>query len=187
MKNPLGWALVTLVLIPSHGFARPDTEIRNFHEVSPIVFRSGHLTKAAIKQLPKYGVKTILNLEDPEGNFEREKRQAGKLDIAAVHYGLNPLFAKPSMQRMDEIIEFLKDEQNYPLLIHCNHGEDRTGMVVGLYRVFIEGLAPSTAYQEMLNHGFHPVAQVGLKCAFWEKTGMEVPGYCGLIPVGDDD
>lgn len=39
--------------------------------------------------------------------------------------------------------------------VHCTHGQDRTGEVVGEYRVD-DGWTKAIAYQEMLAHHYHP-------------------------------
>ena len=54
--------------------------------------------------------------------------------------------------------------------VHCRHGQDRTGLVVGLERVFIEGWDPADAYAEMLKYGFHTYF-LGLKDYFFDQTG----------------
>ncbi len=54
--------------------------------------------------------------------------------------------------------------------VHCRHGQDRTGLVVGLERVFIEGWDPADAYAEMLSYGFHTYF-LGLKEYFFTQTG----------------
>jgi hypothetical protein len=41
-------------------------------------------------------------------------------------------------------------------LVHCTHGQDRTGYVVGRFRVLHDGWTKHAAYQEMLAHHFHP-------------------------------
>ena len=41
-------------------------------------------------------------------------------------------------------------------LVHCTHGQDRTGFVVGRYRVLHDGWTKDAAYEEMLQHHFHP-------------------------------
>ncbi|KAI3956759.1 hypothetical protein MKX01_039554 [Papaver californicum] len=35
---------------------------------------------------------------------------------------------------IDEAVKVLLDERNHPVLIHCRHGNHRTGIVVGCYR-----------------------------------------------------
>jgi len=41
-------------------------------------------------------------------------------------------------------------------LIHCTHGQDRTGYIVGRFRVLSQGWTKDRAYAEMRAHGFHP-------------------------------
>ena len=51
--------------------------------------------------------------------------------------------------------------------VHCEHGQDRTGEVVGFYRLK-EGTNAATAYAEMLKNGFHP-ALFGLT-RYWNEA-----------------
>jgi hypothetical protein len=48
-------------------------------------------------------------------------------------------------------------------LVHCTHGQDRTGYVVGRHRVQHEGWTKLAAYKEMRAHLFH-----------WELVGLSV-------------
>lgn len=41
-------------------------------------------------------------------------------------------------------------------IVHCTHGQDRTGEVVGEYRVDDDGWTKDRAYQEMIAHHYHP-------------------------------
>lgn len=41
-------------------------------------------------------------------------------------------------------------------LVHCTHGQDRTGYVIGRHRVQHEGWSKARAYDEMRAHHFHP-------------------------------
>lgn len=40
-------------------------------------------------------------------------------------------------------------------LVHCTHGQDRTGYVIGRHRVQNDGWTKDAAYAEMLAHHFH--------------------------------
>lgn len=60
-----------------------------------------------------------------------------------------------------------------PVLVHCLHGEDRTGLLVGLYRVR-HGATPAMAWAEMRAYGFHG-SLVMLRRAFERQTGWRVP------------
>ena len=48
-----------------------------------------------------------------------------------------------------------------PVLVHCWHGSDRTGTMVAVYRIVIEGWTKAQATDEMINggFGFHPLWQ----------------------------
>ena len=46
-----------------------------------------------------------------------------------------------------------------PVLLHCRHGADRTGLICALYRMVTQGWTRDAAIEELMNgnYGFHPV------------------------------
>jgi protein tyrosine/serine phosphatase len=64
--------------------------------------------------------------------------------------------------------------------VHCEHGHDRTGMIVALYRVCFDGWGPETAYQEMINMGHNPDDHVtqGTDVFFWQSTATR---FCDRV------
>jgi protein tyrosine/serine phosphatase len=46
-----------------------------------------------------------------------------------------------------------------PVLVHCHHGADRTGLICALWRILYEGWSRQSAIDEMIEggYGFHPV------------------------------
>ena len=46
-----------------------------------------------------------------------------------------------------------------PILVHCRHGADRTGLIMAMYRVVFQGWTKEQAKKEMLEggYGFHAV------------------------------
>ena len=58
--------------------------------------------------------------------------------------------------------------------VHCEHGQDRTGLIIGAYRVRVQRWSKSQAYQEMKAHGFHPLLH-GLYSS-WLEDVAEAPG-----------
>jgi len=67
---------------------------------------------------------------------------------------------QPSDKTIDDILKELTNSENFPILVHCHAGRERTGLIVGFYRVLVEGKDPDAAYQEMLDKGFRPQATV---------------------------
>jgi protein tyrosine/serine phosphatase len=51
-------------------------------------------------------------------------------------------------------------------VLHCQHGNDRTGLAIACYRVWVQGWPKAAAQKEMLDDGFHPMLR-GL-WDFWQ-------------------
>src|SRR2546430_2746714 len=58
--------------------------------------------------------------------------------------------------------------KNGKIFVHCEHGQDRTGLVVACYRVQAEGWSKAKAEKEMFDHGFHKILH-GL-WEYWESV-----------------
>jgi protein tyrosine/serine phosphatase len=41
-----------------------------------------------------------------------------------------------------------------PILIHCHHGSDRTGLVIAMYKIVFGNMTKEDAVDEMVNGGF---------------------------------
>ena len=64
----------------------------------------------------------------------------------------------------EDVIKFLRIATTpalQPVLVHCQHGSDRTGTMVAIYRIAFEGWSKAQATDEMVNggFGFHPIWQ----------------------------
>ncbi len=62
----------------------------------------------------------------------------------------------------EDVVKFLRLATTpalQPVLVHCRHGSDRTGIMVALYRIVVEGWSKAEATDEMINggFGFHPM------------------------------
>lgn len=54
---------------------------------------------------------------------------------------------------INTFLTHLKDACYQPLIIHCQHGRDRTGFLAAVYRIEIQGWSPQAAWDEMLRLG----------------------------------
>ena len=64
----------------------------------------------------------------------------------------------------EDVVKFLRIATTpalQPVLVHCQHGSDRTGTMVAIYRIAYEGWSKTQAMDEMINggFGFHPMWQ----------------------------
>jgi protein-tyrosine phosphatase len=164
----LGFVALTSFTVASAGlFSTPP--IPKFFEVTPAnecavgdgaqarsagtIFRGGHPDAVGLQILAtQYFVKSIDNLEDgsaPQG--EVSLIQSLGLSIQELLHPL-PDFGVISLPNgqydhdaMIAAVSELRRSSNFPIFVHCTHGEDRTGMVVALHRVFNECWAPAQA------------------------------------------
>lgn len=127
-----------------------------FFEVSPGIYRSAQPSKTDMADLKEFGIKTILNLNNDDETMAKEQKAAKKLGIEVIEHPMSGFWSPDELQ-VEESLKVLQDPNNHPILIHCKHGEDRTGLIVGLHRVYAEGWTPDVAYEEMLERGFHPI------------------------------
>lgn len=148
------FALLFTQLVWAGPYPSVEAEVPEFHAVSPGIYRGGRASAAGLAELAKLGVKTIVNLENEPEFVEREERIAKLLNIRFISKPMSGFFT-PSDRNVSEILALLADPQNYPLFVHCKHGQDRTGLIVGLHRVLHEGWDSERAYQEMWNYNFH--------------------------------
>lgn len=186
MKLPLHLVLLALSLFSCNGFARETgSVIPNFRQVSTDLWRGGSPGVTGVKELAELKIQTVLNLQSTNSEIRAERIAAQKHGMRFISIQLAPLFFKPSHRLVEQVLSVLMSASGSALFVHCRHGEDRTGFAVGLYRVFVQGWPPDVAYAEMIDRGFHPGSERGLKCAFDEKTGRPLDAICDFIPEYD--
>lgn len=152
--------------------SKEDGWRHNFRRVSDGIYRSGRLDAFELEKLYNMGVKTILNLEGT-GDFEKERENIDKIErrrkenhepdwhIALENVALSGTTA-PRFEQLDHALAIAGDHTKYPILIHCKHGEDRTGVVVAAYRTEIEKMSMDDAAKEAKSlHCCHLVIKGG--------------------------
>jgi Tyrosine phosphatase family len=94
------------------------------------VYRCARLGPADLQRVVhQYKIRTLFNLcgcSDPEPWYKQESLTTCQLDICQEDLGFSA-GRLPSTQAMRRLIEAL-DRCDYPILIHCHRGIDRTGM-----------------------------------------------------------
>lgn len=161
----------TLLVLPLlFGLSIAYADINQFDQVSHGIYRGGQPQDFQDYQLLKsVGVRTILNLRTTESDVNKERRIADDMGIEFKNIPISGFFA-PSDKDIKSILNFMTDTHNQPVFVHCQYGQDRTGLVVGLYRVWFEGWSPKDAYAEMEDHGFKSIL-LGLTGYFWTHVG----------------
>jgi protein tyrosine phosphatase (PTP) superfamily phosphohydrolase (DUF442 family) len=107
----------------------------NFHTLLPgRVYRSAQLNEADLKRvIQKHGIRTIVNLRGLGLGmdwYHGEWRAAHQGNIAMEDIGLSA-GRLPPVSELRYLVRVL-DESEYPILIHCKQGIDRTGLTSAL-------------------------------------------------------
>ena len=128
--------------------------IRNFSKASGTLFRGAAPTESGIRFIRSLGIKTIIDLRAPGIITRREC-------VYATNYDLNYFNIPVNYLRLSDTIiaAFLAvalHPRYQPAFVHCIGGEDRTGAMVAIYRVAMDGWPFNWAYREMLDQRFHP-------------------------------
>jgi protein tyrosine/serine phosphatase len=150
--------------------------IPNFRVVDAEVYRGGQPTAEGWAYLKSRGVKTVVKLDlISEGSDEA----AANLGMTVVDASGPPssyldVYGAPKPERIRLAVSTLQDENLRPVFVHCLHGQDRTGLIVGLFRVLTDHYPKPMAYKEMRENGFHPALH-GLH-EIWENfDGKSLP------------
>ncbi len=127
--------------------------VPNFYRVSDSLYRSAQPTADGMKNLKKMGVETVVNLR----SFHSDRNEIGVTGLAYEH-----IYMKTWYPKQNEAVRFLQivtNPKRTPVLVHCQHGADRTGTMIAIYRIAIQGWTKEEAIREMKEggYGFHRI------------------------------
>ncbi|MDH4133990.1 MAG: dual specificity protein phosphatase family protein [Gammaproteobacteria bacterium] len=120
----------------------------NLHKVSDTLYRSAQPTAEGMRNLKALGIRTVINLRAFHSDREL-------LDATGLHG--EHIYMKTWHPEQADVVRFLKlatDSAQAPVLVHCQHGADRTGTMVALYRMAVQGWSQEEATREMAEGGF---------------------------------
>jgi protein tyrosine/serine phosphatase len=126
------------------------SKFKNLYILNDSLYRSEQPDEKGFKSLDSMGVKSILSLRSKAV----DEKMVGKLPLKLYNVKMSAeLFSD------EEIIEALKviSKSPKPLLVHCVHGADRTGVVMAMYRIIYGGWGKKQAIEEMRkgDYNFH--------------------------------
>jgi protein tyrosine phosphatase (PTP) superfamily phosphohydrolase (DUF442 family) len=135
--RPATWA----VAVSTQGVA-------NLWRVETDLYRSARPESAGFQELEKLGVKAVLDVESPADEAAAKGTKLKLFHVPMNAFGLRD-------ESVLEAMKILSDPANRPIVIHCQHGADRTGAMMALYRVVVEGWSKDDAIREMNAGGYH--------------------------------
>ena len=129
-------------------WAQPIEVQYNLFQMSPTLYRSALPDDGAVPLLKNLKVATVINfLPEADSNW---------LSTPGIHqvqlpYRTNHVDDSDVLKTLRAIQEA---EASGPVLMHCKHGSDRTGLMAAMYRVVVQGWSKEDALNEMTQGGF---------------------------------
>lgn len=129
-------------------WAAPVDKSFNLYRMQPDLYRSA-LPKANQQgELQRLKIATVINfyqrsdaewLSDPSIRLIHQPLHADRVDDADVLQALRSIREAQALG---------------PVLIHCKHGQNRTGLIAAMYRIVYQGWSKQQAIAEMRGGGF---------------------------------
>ena len=148
LANSLMLCCVCLMIIGCQSNMKPSDNLPdNFYKISDDLSRSEQPTRKQIQYLEKLGFKTIINLR----LLHSDRDKLENTDLSEVWIKI-----RAGNISDEKIIEILKaiNQSPKPILIHCWHGSDRTGVAVAMYRIVFQNWSKSQAINELMKPEF---------------------------------
>lgn len=125
----------------------------NLYKVSDTLYRGEQPTAEGFKELEKLGIKMVVNLR----SLHSDRDELEGTSLGYEHIRMEAW--DPEHEQVEAFLKVAADPEKQPIFVHCMHGSDRTGTMVAVYRIVIEGWEAEKAIDEMQKgpFGFHAI------------------------------
>lgn len=197
MKHTLPTALSAILLAACQTLpaAAPDTmntrhwatlvkQDANLYRIDDRLYRSEQPVAEDGATLSRLGIRSVVNLRFFDRNDDDHLKTHG---LTLINRPLLSWNIKP--KDIAEILYLIeKQQQNGPVLIHCYHGADRTGLIAGMYRILYQGWTVEDAKAEMQHgpYGYHSIWK-NIANLFTEEKVQEVKTHLNRLRRNGQD
>ncbi len=94
----------------------------------------------------RHAIRTLVNLRGKTPGFESAFAARHGLKLFSFNLSAS---RPPTSEDVERFLRILQDPDNHPLLVHCRTGVDRTGYMIGTYRVATQGWDADRAARDM--------------------------------------
>jgi protein tyrosine/serine phosphatase len=201
---------------PAQDLTKAQQNLKKFRQISPSIYAGGnpvaqkYMTQG-LDALVELGIAAAIDLQggDVDGTwtglaasylqkgehpdaiaYEREYFESR--GVAFFNFPLNSHAPKTPAEdisiRLALVLMSLATPEQ-PVYIHCEHGADRTGLLIALYRVYYENWDPQLAYAEWVKYGHTRIARIitgDLDEYFWNFTAQIAKERSETAPCAAD-
>lgn len=143
----------TKVIAPQQNFFSQKIEIASFenlYNVDDHLYRSEQPDSKGWIELNNLGIGTVLNLR----NWKSDMMVENNTGMEFIHFPIKA--GAISYEEVKEALKIIIKTQK-KVLVHCKHGSDRTGCIVAVYRMVVNGWTREKSINEFLDprFGYH--------------------------------
>lgn len=131
--------------------------VAKLYQVTPQLYRSAQPDANGFRAVEALGIRTVVSLRQTVNDVPL----AAGTDLALYRVPMKSRYVGENngtkvVQAMRAVREGMA---RGPVLVHCHHGADRTGLIAALWRVMYEGWSRQQAIDELIEggYGFHPI------------------------------
>lgn len=131
--------------------------VPNFYRVNDQIYRSAQPDATGFLALTQMGVASVLSLRQTLSDAPLAK----STDLALFRVPMKSRYV--AEKNGARVVQAMRDlhagMQRGPVLVHCHHGADRTGLICALWRILYQGWSRQSAIDELIEggYGFHPI------------------------------
>lgn len=186
------WCLVIAVVASASGLMyRHHKRYKHLAVHDPhMVFRSAWLDSDVFRELiEEHQIRTVLNLCEPDelGNSMCVSQRLAVRGSGArlIEMPMPASTLDPADPEIAKFIPVLSNPENYPILIHCQHGITRTAKVLVMYDVMFRGMTAeqSIAAMPLFGHDDYPVSVRAFAKNFEGKYRELYPQALGKLDI----
>jgi protein tyrosine phosphatase (PTP) superfamily phosphohydrolase (DUF442 family) len=129
-------------------WARPVSSelLKNFYRIDDKLYRSAQPNKKGFEELKTLGIRNVLSFRDHHSDDE------GK-DSGLNLYRVEMDAGDVTTEQVVEALRIIRNSKG-PVLIHCWHGSDRTGLISAMYRIVFQGWSKDESIDELMHGGY---------------------------------
>ena len=144
----------------------------NLYRIDDKLYRSEQPVAEDGELIEQLGIRSVINLRFFDRN-DNETHLKGR-NLMLLNRPLLTWKIKP--KDIAQTLFLIEKQQKYgPVLVHCYHGADRTGLISGMYRIIYQGWSVEEARLEMQHgpYGYHSIWK-NIENLFTEEKVQEV-------------
>lgn len=140
----------------------------NFHTTRKgVLYRSGQPRGLGLEFVKLYGIRTLINLRRPDRDgIPEEKAFAAKNGLRFYNFSIGSSTAEID-KTVKRFLAIVADKSNWPILVHCSRGKERSGVLSAIYRIEHDRWSNEDALEETyrlgLERGHMPIPENYIK------------------------